>query len=246
MRRSQCVTVLRATACVLALGLASCGGSVQEDMAAPSDGGSGSTDTGSINAEFRLPSGSVSTASYTLTGPNAFSRTDTLDFDGSQAIGFLIDDVPAGTGYVLSLTASSDGGEVCSGSTPVTVAAQMTAPVDLTAQCTGAPVVPTGYGSLDVWATFPEGVPFSGAEFVLTGPGGVEDQAAVAVSGAGLHFTLQQVPAGAGQTLTLTAVSTDGSETCTGRSMFDILANQASETRLVPACAKIVGVAVDP
>ena len=86
------------------------------------------------------------------------------------------------------------------------------------------------------WATLPKGVSFAGAQFVLTGPGGVEAQDTVVVNGPGLHFTLQQVPAGAGQTLTITAVSSDGSEMCTASSMFNILANQTSETMLTPQC----------
>ncbi len=48
------------------------------------------------------PVGLGSTASYTLTGPNGFSQAATLDFQGSQAIGFLIENVPAGSGYTLS------------------------------------------------------------------------------------------------------------------------------------------------
>jgi hypothetical protein len=238
MHKSKAPTTLTgAVTCALTLGLACCGGATDQAVASSSDGGSGSDDAGSINAEFQLPSGTASIASYNLTGPNDFSRSDMWDFSGSQAVGFLIDNVPPGNGYTLTVTASSgDGGEVCSGSASINVAAQTIVPVSVTAQCTGAPFVPSGYGSLDVWATLPKGVSFTGAQFVLTGPGGVEDQDTVAVNGTGLHFTLQQVPAGSGQMLTLTAVSSDGSERCTASSMFDILANQTSETMLSPQC----------
>jgi len=231
------VTAPCVIACGLVLGLAACGGSTNQAVGgSSSDGGNGSADVGSINAEFQLPSGTASMASYTLTGPNNFSRTDTLDFDGSQAIGFLIDDVPPGDGYTLSVMASSDGGEVCDGSTSLTVTAQMTTPVDVTAQCTGAPYVPTGYGALEVWATLPSGISFAGAEFVLQGPAGVEDTDAVAVDGAGLHFILQQVPAGPGQMLSLTAVANDNLEKCTATSTFAITANQTAEVMLTPTC----------
>ncbi len=226
--------------CGLALGLAACGGSTdQAALASSTDAGNGADDNGSINAEFRLPSGTASQASYALTGPNGFRQSDTLDFDGSQAIGFLIDGVPAGDGYTLTFTASSsDGAEMCSGSATVNVTAQMAAPVDVTAQCTGeaAAPAPVGYGALDVWAALPQGVSFAAATFVLMGPAGVEANGSVAVDGANLHFTLQQVPAGTGQSITLDAVSTDGSETCMAVSAFAIVANQTSETMLTPVC----------
>jgi hypothetical protein len=223
--------------CGLAQGLASCGGSTdQAALASSTDAGNGADDNGSINAEFRLPSGTASQASYSLTGPNGFRQSDTLNFDGSQAIGFLIDNVPAGSGYTLTFTADSGTGEMCSGSAAVDVAAQMTAPVDVTAQCTGAPPPPAGFGSLEVWASLPQNVTFSGANFVLMGPTGVEAMNSVVVDGASLHFTLQAVPAGAGQTLTLNAMTRDGSKTCTATSEFTVVANQTTETMLAPVC----------
>lgn len=243
MTRSQgCVTTPAAcamSAWALALALAACGGSSEQAALSVGDGGDGGDDTGSINAEFLLPSGTASTASYILTGPNDFHQTSTLDFDGSQAIGFLIDSVPAGAGYTLSFTASNgDGGEACSGSTSVDVTAQHTTPVNVTAQCTGAPYVPTGYGGLDIWTTLPTGVSFAGLEYVLMGPAGIEAHDAVVVNTSGIHFTLQAIPAGTGQTITLTAPSTDGSETCSATSTFDIVANQTSEAMLTMVCQK--------
>jgi hypothetical protein len=160
-----------------------------------------------------------------------------LNFDGSQAIGFLIDNVPAGIGYMLTFMADDgDGGEACSGTATVSVTAQQTESVDVTAQCTGAPYVPTGYGSLDVWATLPASASFSQAAFVVTGPGGLEAQNTVTVTGNGLHFTLNAIPAGTGQVLTLNATSSDGSVTCSASSTFNIIANQTSEAMLSPQC----------
>jgi hypothetical protein len=175
-------------------------------------------------------------AAYTLTGPNNFRRADSLNFDGSQEIGFLINDVPPGSGYMLTFNASSGSGEVCGGSTSVDVAAQMTATANVTAQCTGAPYVPTGYGSVDVWAALPPSVKFATADIILIGPAGVEDSSSVMVGGTGLHFTLKQVPAGQGQMLSLTAMSSDG-HTCTAASTFNVVANQTAETMLSASCS---------
>ena len=159
-----------------------------------------------------------------------------LDFDGSQVIGFLIDAVPAGTGYMLSVSASSDGGEMCSGMTSVDVTAQKIASVDLTANCTGAPYVPDGYGSLDVWVNFPGNYSFASLAYLLQGPAGIEAQGTVDISGQGVHFTLDDVPSGAGQTLSLTAQSTDGAQTCGASSQSEIVANQTATTTLTLTC----------
>src|ERR1700722_7815115 len=110
------------------------------------------------------------------------------------------------------------------------------ATVDVTAQCTGAPYVPDGYGSLDVWANFPAGAFISTMAYVLQGPAGVESQGTVNVGSPGVHFTLHDIPDGAGQTLSITAQSTDGAETCAATSKSDIVANQTAETTLTMTC----------
>jgi hypothetical protein len=175
---------------------------------------------------------------YTLTGPGGFSHTDSMDFDPVQAISFPIDNVPAGSGYNLAIQASAgDGGtEMCTASAPVDVTAQSSVPVQMTAQCTGVPYMPSGFGTLDVWANLPGGVTVTSAGFVVSGPGGVEAQKTVDVTGAGLHFTLQNVPSGMGEVISLTAVSTDGTQTCNTSTQFDIAAGQTKVVMLTFQC----------
>jgi hypothetical protein len=229
------------TACsVIALGIAACGGSTTQAQQSSSNGGGNGTsaDTGIINATLRLPSGTASTASYTLTGPNSFNRSSMQDFPDVQEVAFYIADVPAGTGYMLTVLASSgDSGEACNASTMLDVTANQTNNVDLVAQCTGAPPVPTGYGALDVWATLPAGVSLASAECVLTGPAGVEAQSPLKVSGSSsLHFQLNNIPAGKGQMLTINANGVGGTMMCSAMSTFDILPNKTSETTLLFRC----------
>jgi hypothetical protein len=239
------------TACsVIALGVVACGGATTQAQESPSDGGNeASVDNGNINATLRLPAGMASSASYTLTGPNSFHRSSMQDFEDVQEVAFYIADVPPGTGYTLTVLAGSgDGGEACNASTMLDVTANQTKSVDLVAQCTGAPpIVATGYGSLDVWATLPMGVSLATASCVLTGPAGVEAQAPVNVSGSSsLHFGLNNVPAGKGQMLTITGTVVGGTETCTATSSFDILVNQTSETTLLLRCQMAPGGGADP
>lgn len=224
--------------------LVACSGSVDSVGSSPGDGRSdGASDLGSLSVEFHLPSGSASTASYTLTGPNGFSLASTIDFAGSQAIGFLITKVPAGGGYALMFTATDgDGGESCAGMTTVSVTANQTTTVNLDATCTGGPYVPIGYGTIDVWVSTPAETSLSEASFSLTGPAGIEAQSgtggvpALTVSGtAGIHFTLDRVPAGNGQVLSFTADTTTGQK-CEASAAVNVAVNATAEAMLNFVC----------
>jgi hypothetical protein len=216
----------------LALCLTGCGGSTQQVGGSPD----AAADLGSINAEFRLPSGSASTASYRLTGPG-FSQASMLDFEGSQAVGFLINDVPAGS-YTLAFTATNgDGGESCSGTTSIAVQAGTIAMVNLDATCVGGPYVPTGYGSIDTWVSVPMGTTVTAATCTLTGPAGTEvpGRPLMWSSGSGLHFELTQIPAGPGQVLVISGAATDG-KTCENSIAVDVTANETAEAMLELVC----------
>lgn len=226
---------------LLSLGLVGCGGSTEQNSETGTDaGGDGAANSGSINAEFRLPSGSASTASYTLTGPEGYSLASTLDFQGSQAIGFLIEGVPAGSGYTLAFTATDGAdaglGESCTGSTSIVVTAEKTSMVDLVATCTGGPYVPMGYGTVDTWVSFPRGLSLAAAACSLIGPAGIETNGPVEVSGTSdLHFALQHVPAGDRQVITITASASNG-EQCEANAPIDVGASATAEAMLLLQC----------
>lgn len=207
---------------------------------------SGSSKSGSSNqgvndgwasVQFQLPSGTVTTANYTITGPNGFSETEMINAaddagNGVQEVAFLVDSLPPGSGYMLKIAGSNTTGESCSGTYSFDVMPQQGATVNVMANCTGAPYVPDGYGSVDVWATLPAGLAFSSVSVLLNGPAGAEVQDTITVAAGGVHFTLNMVPSGMGQVLQLSAVTTDGSQTCVANSSFDVTADMQATTTL--------------
>jgi hypothetical protein len=212
-----------------------CSGSV-DDAGGGTDASADAASLGNISAQFRLPSGSASTASYTLTGPN-FNQAATLDFMGSQAIGFLINGVPPGT-YQIAFTATdADGGESCMGSTTIVVQPGKTATANLEASCVGGPYVPSGYGLVDTWVTLPRGVSLTAATCTLTGPAGLEvpDFALTPMGSSDLHFGLKMVPAGPGQVLVINGTASDGTN-CENSIAVDVVANQTAEAMLTLVC----------
>jgi hypothetical protein len=217
--------------------LTGCGGTV-DSATPPSDSGADATALGSINVEFRLPSGTASAASYRLTGPNGFSYASMLNFDGSQAVGFLLGSIPVGSGYQLSLTASdADGGESCTGSTTFEVTANKTTMIMLDATCIGGPYVPTGYGAIDAWVAVPNDVMLTTASCSLAGPAGIEANAELTDGGTsgGLHFGLTHIPAGTGQVLSIGAQTTTGLK-CAASAAIDVAANTTAEAMLALVC----------
>jgi len=74
------------------------------------------------------PGVTVSSATYTITGPDGFSTTGTVSVGQSSDVPVNVAEIsgglPVGTGYVIDVTATTaDGGTVCSGSTDFDVTA---------------------------------------------------------------------------------------------------------------------------
>jgi hypothetical protein len=217
----------------MGLGLSACGSSADPS----SDGADArATAVGNLNVEFHLPTGSVSTATYRLTGPNGYSKGSSLDFMGSQVFGFFVANVPAGNGYTLSFNGSDDGGESCMGMTTFNVTNGQTAMVNVDATCIGGPYVPSGYGGIETWVNVPRQTSLASAQCSLIGPAGIEANQSLTVSGMdSLHFTLSQVPAGNGQVLTLTAVTTTNAK-CNASATVNVVANQTAVAMVALAC----------
>ncbi|HEY2511516.1 MAG TPA: hypothetical protein VGI39_11695 [Polyangiaceae bacterium] len=99
--------------------------------------GSGNEATGSLGLQLTLPGGlQVNTVSYTINGPHTY--TGTVDVSAANTISFVVPNVAAGSGYTITLTATTtDGSTSCVGtSAPFTVAAQQTTAVTVFLQCT--------------------------------------------------------------------------------------------------------------
>ena len=75
-----------------------------------------SENVGEVGLKLTLPSGSqLNSVSYTITGPNAFSKTASVDITNSSTLSFQLS-LPAGGPYSVTLTGTTtDGGTTCAG-----------------------------------------------------------------------------------------------------------------------------------
>jgi hypothetical protein len=104
--------------------------------------------TGTIGAQLQLAPGvTINSVTYTITGPNSFSKTGTIDLTSASALAFTIGGIPAGNGYTIALTATSiDGATSCAGSATFNVSAKTTTQVAIRVDCHQQP----GTGSVSV------------------------------------------------------------------------------------------------
>jgi len=118
----------RTTALILAgaaIALAGCGTSHEDH------------DSGSIGVALQIAPGVVlNSVSYTITGPGSYLRTGTVNVSGSTVVATTIGGLPVGTGYDITLTATStDGGTHCMGSATFSVGAGVTTSVSIGLVC---------------------------------------------------------------------------------------------------------------
>jgi hypothetical protein len=109
--------------------LASCGHADHND-----------SDLGSATMEIGLPGGStINTVSYTISGNGIPPIMGTVDVSGAGAtVSFLITGIPTGTGYDVTLSATStDGTVTCTGHSTFDVVANTISHVTVVLQCTG-------------------------------------------------------------------------------------------------------------
>jgi phospholipase C len=75
-------------------------------------------ETGTVGLELQIGTGvTLDTVSYTITGPNGFSRKDSIDVSHSATVSAVIGGLPFGAGYQITLTGkTADGRGTCGGS----------------------------------------------------------------------------------------------------------------------------------
>ena len=84
--------------------------------------------------------GSISTVTYSITGPMAFSKSGSIDVSASSTISSTIGGLPAGSGFSISLSANATTpSQTCSGSATFSVVAHQTAAVTVPVECREAP-----------------------------------------------------------------------------------------------------------
>jgi hypothetical protein len=94
-------------------------------------------DVGSVGLALTLAQGvTIQTASYMISGPNAFSKAGTVDVSQSSTLSFIVGGLPAGTGYTIQINATTtDGHTACAGSAMFAVTAQATTAVSVHLTC---------------------------------------------------------------------------------------------------------------
>lgn len=97
--------------------------------------------SGSLGLALQLaPGETLNSVSYTITGPNNFSRTGTIDVTNSTIITAAIGGIPAGNGFSIVLDGTTtDSNARCGGSASFTVVAHTTTPVAVNLTCHEAP-----------------------------------------------------------------------------------------------------------
>ncbi len=92
---------------------------------------SGSVDLALVEGDVTLTS-----VSYSISGPNAFSTSGTIDVSSSTTVSATIGNLPAGNGYTITLSATgTDGTTTCGGSATFNVTAHAVIPVTVALAC---------------------------------------------------------------------------------------------------------------
>jgi len=96
----------------------------------------GDEDVGTVGFELQVAPGvTINTISWNISG-NGVMQSGTVNVQNSNTIRFQVGGVPAGTGYTITLNATTIGAPLtCSGSTMFNVTAGMTTSVSLTLTC---------------------------------------------------------------------------------------------------------------
>jgi hypothetical protein len=212
---------------------------------APSpDAGATQGPMGSVSAQLQVPVGStISMATYTLTGPNSFYRESMLTFPATRDVSFGIDKVPATDGYNLDVTLTSpDGANVCTSSAQFGVTADMISTVVLIPHCSQPPAQAPANSTLQLTVDLPSGITIPSLDFTLSGANGFRMHDTWDVTNdSALLFVVQNIPAGTGDAISLSATTSDGTQACTGGTTLTFEPNTTTKATLVLLCQATSG-----
>ena len=96
---------------------------------------------GQVTLALQLGDGrTVNSATYSITGPGGFTKAGTIDVSASSTLTATIGGIPAGTGYQITISATtSDGADVCGGTATFSVTAHATSSVPVPLTCHESP-----------------------------------------------------------------------------------------------------------
>jgi hypothetical protein len=127
------------------LALALCGFAPLTGCTPRAGGNSGSVTavdtTGTVSVALQIAPGvNLNSATYTITGPNNFVKTGSVDLSTATTLSVTIGGIPAGNGYQITLSGTTaDGGTSCLGSATFNVTARQTTSVMVALSCHEAP-----------------------------------------------------------------------------------------------------------
>src|SRR5271167_4767042 len=149
MRTKTAQSILRTSAIVMGCGMAAASALPQvgcssgapgagSSLGSPAPGAGSQANVGEVGFKLTLPGGeTINTVTYTITGPNAFTETNSVPVQNSTTISFLVGGIPVGNNYSVTISGTSvDGSVTCSGSATFSVVAHTTTTVTDTLQCT--------------------------------------------------------------------------------------------------------------
>jgi hypothetical protein len=109
----------------------SCNGNLSQGSGPTTNGGVGSLDIAVVEGGVQL-----NAVSYTMTGPNSFTTSGTINVASSASISAVIGGIPSGNGYMITLSATgTDGATTCGGSASFNVSAGAVTTVSVTLDC---------------------------------------------------------------------------------------------------------------
>ena len=124
LRKATILTILSSTAFIVA----SCG--ADRSTSTTNNAGLGSIDIAFVQGGLTLTS-----VNYSITGPNNFSKTGSINVASSNTISTIIGGLPAGNGFTITLTATGTDGTGCGGSAPFNVTAGTVTAVSVVLDC---------------------------------------------------------------------------------------------------------------
>ncbi|HET7543205.1 MAG TPA: hypothetical protein VFK05_25200 [Polyangiaceae bacterium] len=103
--------------------------------------GSSEETGGEINLALQLANGTtLNSATYTIVGPNAYSKTGSIDLTAATKLSATIGGIPAGSGYTVTINGTTtDTSTTCGGSATFNVQARATVTVNVPLTCHEAP-----------------------------------------------------------------------------------------------------------
>ena len=118
--------------------------------------GGSSADEGQVVLALTIPGGAtISSVSWTVkSSSNQLLASGTTNTSRSGATASFAVGLVAGTGYVVTMTATTSAGETCTGSSsPFNVVASQTSPVSINLNCQAVVIADGGFGSVVVMST---------------------------------------------------------------------------------------------